>query len=799
MKRSLILFSGLLPGLAAATSTGMLLAGVGNIPDDFKSYFYQSEMPVQVLLNDRVLFDASMRMHPDGSMSLVSILSTSDDVSDEVRKRWEAQLRKGVASGKCDKSCSNGLISADYSLNNSVLRLLTSHYEKERVASDYINLPDSFPTGVIVNNDFSASQSSSSDKRWSLYSDITASLGGWSHTMAFQASHVSGNYGYDTTDLYDLYSQKEHAGHFFRLGFFTPDNDSGNVQTSSFGYDSVIGAMWGTSDILLNNSESVSAWPVYVNGRNQAIAEVYRDGRLIHTQQLQEGIQAIDTRRLPGGSYDITIRVIENGQVVDTQTAQIYKPNSWRNTSRHWRGNLWAGQRRDISSRQIREPQDQKMAVGGSLDVLAWSGGIFGASTTVLENNDYWLRFRGDITLTTADSLFLQHTRTSEGLSASQGTNIRYYRNLTAGTSGSLYWRNTQSEYDAAWYNIKNKTNTWGASLSTRLSSATTLTASTEYQDSQWRKGLGSDVSLATRYNWRKRDTDVRISAYDRPGYRDNGRDQGAAINLTVALFPADSRHYVSAAAGINNGHGYTNAGYQWRPEAESMINWMGATVSQSRNVTTLSANTGFDTPYINGDGYVQRTSGNGDTSAGLNLNQSLVWGGGKLAATNYLYGQKTAIIVDVEDEEGAEVVASGRRAETQLKRGRNVIPVDLWQRDSVQFTSADSSANVTPSGMTVQMNRGSVGYVKVRSVKTRTLIAVLRDTSGNILPNSVVTVNEAKGYVGDDGILTMNIAAKDRQLTVTDKHHNRELSCTIPEAQESEGQVQFHDNMICR
>jgi hypothetical protein len=210
----------------------------------------------------------------------------------------------------------------------------------------------------------------------SLTSEWTASLAEWSHNLSFQSTHVSGEYGYDLTDLYNLYSQKELAGNFVRVGFFTPDNDSGNVQTSSFGYDTIVGAMWGTSDILLQNSESVSAWPVYVTGRNQSVAEVWRDGRLLHTQQLQDGIQALDTRRLPGGIYDISIRIIDNGQVVDTQTAQIYKPNSWRDTSRHWRGNVWAGQQQKVSSRKYDDEQNGRTALGGSLDVLAWTGGI---------------------------------------------------------------------------------------------------------------------------------------------------------------------------------------------------------------------------------------------------------------------------------------------------------------------------------------------------------------------------------------------------------------------------------------
>lgn len=222
MKRTFIFISGFAPWLAFATSAGMLLAGVNNIPDDFRTYFYQSEMPVRVLLNDRVLFEASMQMHPNGSMSLVSVIAGSGEISEQTQKRWEERLRKGVESGQCEKSCTDGLISADYNLNNSVLRLLTSHYEKERVAGDYVSLPEKFPNGLIINNDFSAIQSSSNDLQWSLYSDMTASLGGWSHSLAFQSSHQGGQYSYNTTDLYDLYSQKEHAGHFLRTGFSPP-------------------------------------------------------------------------------------------------------------------------------------------------------------------------------------------------------------------------------------------------------------------------------------------------------------------------------------------------------------------------------------------------------------------------------------------------------------------------------------------------------------------------------------------------------------------------------------------------
>lgn len=57
-------------------------------------------------------------------------------------------------------------------------------------------------------------------------------------------------------------------------------------------------------------------------------------------------MQAIDTRRLPSGIYNITINTLENGKVVDTQTAQVYKPLGWQNPNQKWRLNLWGGQKR---------------------------------------------------------------------------------------------------------------------------------------------------------------------------------------------------------------------------------------------------------------------------------------------------------------------------------------------------------------------------------------------------------------------------------------------------------------------
>ncbi len=52
--------------------------------------------------------------------------------------------KKGISLGACDASCPAGLVSAEYRLDNSSLKLFTSHYETEQVKSDYIYLPSAF-------------------------------------------------------------------------------------------------------------------------------------------------------------------------------------------------------------------------------------------------------------------------------------------------------------------------------------------------------------------------------------------------------------------------------------------------------------------------------------------------------------------------------------------------------------------------------------------------------------------------------------------------------------------------------
>ncbi|EDU61859.1 TcfC E-set like domain-containing protein [Providencia stuartii] len=299
--------------LAPGIALGANLLSAGNtikVPDEFKQYFYNSEIVSQVYLNDSPLFDAVFSLHENGQINLLRILDEEPDIKPQVKNEWANILQKGISLGACHSSCPAGLISAEYRLDNSSLKLFTSHYETEQVNNDYIHLPSTLPNGVIMHNNLSA-VSVASAKTWNFTSSIVSSLLGWTQKISLQTYGSSQANQTQETNIYALYTQKELAGNFVRLGFFSPDSDKGNVETNGFSTGSVAGAMWGTSNALLINNESVSAYPIYVTAANQATAEVWLDNRLIYSQQLQPGIQAIDTRRLPSGIYNITINTLE--------------------------------------------------------------------------------------------------------------------------------------------------------------------------------------------------------------------------------------------------------------------------------------------------------------------------------------------------------------------------------------------------------------------------------------------------------------------------------------------------------
>lgn len=797
MKISLIL----LVAVPFVVSAGdmQLAANMKGLPEDFKRYFYNSEVVVQVYLNDNYIFDASISLRENGDIKLLRVIDEQPNSDPATNAVWSDFLQKGVAIGKCTESCPSGLMQVVYSLDNSALKLYTANYETSQVVSRYLSVPDDAPTGLIMNNSLSITDTASM-RSWGINSSLTSSLGGWSQQAAFQSSGTDGEYQYRNYSLYQLFTQKEFKGSFLRLGVFTPDSDNGNVQTAGFGNDTVIGGMWGTSDALLATTDSVSAWPVYVTGRNQSVAEVWRNGQMIRTQQLQAGVQALDTRPLPLGIYDITIKIIENGQVVDTQEAQIFKAQGWNNPDKRWRMNLWGGQRRALASGDVSAEDKNPFAAGAGMEWLVNPLATVGLSGA-MSLKERRLRMRTNITLSQDDRFFAQYTLGNSQYQANQDTDLRYYRNLYAGGSASLYWRSTLSDVYGRRVRTRQAGQTWGASLSSRLPGGSSLILNTQYIDTPWRKGTAADVSWSTQTRLFDRSTTFRMSAYDRPGFDNDRRDRGVSFSVSIALSPSEE-HSVSLSTGLEQDQSYSSLQYQWEPKDKGTLRNLGGGVSLSAADTTLNGNGAVDTPWINGNFYAQHSMRSKTNIAGANLSQVLVMGGGKVASVNgNNSGMQSAVIVDMDaDDKNTRILATGNMSELRLKPGRNILPAELWKRSDIQFSApGGDSVQVFPERQTIQMNRGSVQYVNIKTLKTLTLISMLQNAQGQLIKNRYVKSDVAQAMVNAEGVLTLDSGVTNRQLTVPAENGEPELHCEIPAGLDPNKRVQFISALKCQ
>lgn len=796
MKKILLLISLIFP-VFQLRSEGISLANNFKLPGDFKSYFYDSEVTAQVSLNDALLFDAEIIMKENGNFRLLRTVSEYYDVSSDVKAMWLSILQQGLSVGKCKTACPSGLMEVEYRLDNSVLKIYTSEYETSRANSTYLSLHEDTPNGVIMYNDISATTTPSSQS-WGGSTTLISSFAGWSHSASFQASGTSGSY--NSSRLSELSSQKELQGNFIRLGLFSPNRNTGNVQTSDFGYGSIAGAMWGTSDTLLIRTDSASAWPVYVTGNNQSIAEVWRDGMLIYTQQLQSGVQALDTRKLPGGIYDIAIKIIENGKTVDTQQAQIYKTQNWNNPDRRWRMNLWGGQRRMIGTGNISSQENISFALGGGIDILAHQRVILGVSSMATEK-EHRARVRADVTLSSNDTLLTEYSLGKSDNQSNSEIDIRYYRNFPGG-SGSLYWRSTTSDVYGQQTTFRRRGDTKGASLSLGLPSSTLLILNAQYMNTAWRKGFGIESTVSRQTMLYDRPVNFKLSVYSRPGFNANQRDNGVSFGVSFSLTP-NPQHSVSVETGINQAQGYSNLGYQWRPGEDSSIRSLGGGVSFSPNNTVISGNTSVDTKYVSGDVYAQHSMQGNTNTAGANLSQVLAMGGAQIGVVNGNKGRSmnSVLIVDVDsDDNNPHILASSSGAiDSRLLPGRNIIEVELWKKHVIQFTSDTGEGRVFPEQHSVQMSRGSVQHVKLKAVKTFTLVGMLFDEQGQVLKNRYVKSDVSGGAINPEGVLTLDTGGANRELYVTAENGQEAMLCNLPSEIESNKKIQFIHSIRCR
>jgi len=761
-----------------------LLAQAKGLPADFEEHFFDVPLAVRVELDQQPLGEAMIVLSRDDRVTLLDFTDTSESRFDaSERQTWADVLKPGVALGACTGQCPEQMLAVHYNLESSLLSIVTENAERDTQAKRFYEQPEGGSSGLMVRNQLNLNGGQDQDLGGRFGLEASGSLGNWSQTINMQLARLGGPDTKTYHAVHELYTQRELQGSFFRLGYFTPNSEGLTRQPRSFGTspDIAVGVMYGSSDSLAIESPKPSVYPIYVTANRQASVEIFRDGLLINTQSVPAGLQTLDTRPLPGGIYEVEVRLIEDGQTTSTTQELIYKPNNWRNLDERWRYNLFAGQESKLLSNWDQQ-NDGDATAGAAINYLLHPRAILGLSARQVRNT---LQYGSSIDWSLANSINL-YANLYQTEDHGSGADLQALYNYGSGSlvvSHNRSWLDTTNTYDTLPDGTRvrqrnvfiGETSNSSLALNHRISRKNSLNARVSHSDGNV-EGVGLDLGWTQRMTLLGSDANWRLSLFDRPGSYSSGDARNRGVDLSINMALGGPGQQVSGSIGsrtARDGSRDNNASLGYRKDLQDhVLQSVSVTALTDTYGVGLSSLTNFRTDAINGDGFVQRSSFNGNFTGGVNLDSTVVVGGQRMALTSQHQGRGAGMIVDIEsDIDGialrADDLSGGSVA---LHPGRNFIPLTAYRNSSVSFDFEGNhvpAASIEPSRTRYHLNKGGVDYRQVRVMKTLTVLGRLLDAQGQPLKGHHVINHASRGVTEVDGFFSMEMNAGSPTLEV--------------------------------
>ena len=815
---SIILSTGLNAEVNSPSKLGVL-SQAESLPDGFQEHFFDVPLAVRIDVNAKLLGDALVILGRDEKIRLLSFTDTQESALPEAeRAEWLAQLSMPTALGSCTSNCANGLVALHYNLQDSLFSILTDNAEREGVSAQYHSLPEDGSAGLILHNQLNIARGGGSAASTAARYNVQASssIGNWTQVASAELARTGEPDSPTYHSLNQLYGQREFAGNFFRLGYFTPDALGVYRRPRNFGAspDTTLGFMYGTSDSLAVNDSSPSTYPVYVTPSRQGLVEVYRDGVLIYSQAVASGLQTLDTRRLPGGIYPVQVRLIEDGQVTSTTEEVIYKPNNWRNADQPWRYSVFGGKRRQLFNNWGDDIQyDQGLTYGVLVNYLLHPRVILGVDAQRVAQK---MQFGSSIDWSLSDRISLNsNVYQTAGYGTGMDIQARYqYHGGSVMFSHSRSWLDTRNDLDyldTVATRPKNRyngrTQSTSLALSQRLSLTSSLTGRVNHSSGNT-NGTGVDLSWLRSSTLFGSDVNWQLSLFDRPSSISTGSQRNRGIDLSINLALGKPGGNLTASIGSRtsrDGERELNGsvGYNKTLDGAFFKSYSTSLTADSYGAG-LNGATQFETLMLNGDAYAQRSSYNGEVSGGLNLSSTVAVGGGTVAASGSFYGGDGAMIVDLDSDIDNLVLSAddlGGSFGAALKPGRNVVPVGAYKSGTVHFdfTGNDAhAASIQPAQARYHLNKGGVMYQKVRVLKTLSVLGRLVDPQGRPMAGAHIVNHASSGVTEADGFFVLEMSESSPSLQI---NHRGQPACSVllePGKHKRENNVLLVADIVC-
>ncbi|WP_313739481.1 TcfC E-set like domain-containing protein [Pseudomonas sp.] len=751
------LHAGVASASEAAAGLGALAQAQG-LPREFEAHFFDVPLAVRVELDGRYLGDAMVVLSRDERVQLLEFTDIQESREPTaVRRRWQLRLAEGLALGECQADCPDGLRAIHYSLINSQLSLLTGQAEASAGTVRYHTLPEQGSYGLLLRNQLNlVDNHGQASGRYAVQGQ--GSLGAWSTLADAQLDRGSDARDGTRYRLDQLYAERLVDEQFYRLGYFTPSAQGLTRQPRLLGNspDTTLGLMLGSSDSLLVDAGQPSTTPVYVTPNRQGIAEIYRNGVLINSQPVQPGLQTLDTRVLPGGIYPIEVRLVEDGQQTSRSEAFIYKPSNWGDSQRRWRYNLFMGQQTSALSNWDNSQHD-RFSGGASFNYLVHPRAVLGLSA---QHVDATMQYATSLDWDVRDR-FKLYANLNQTQGLGNGYDLQGIFNHETGSaviSHSRAWTRPNPR-ESGPFERQETLSQSSFSLSQRVSSRSTATLRLSHSTGV-NEGFGLDLGWTQFTTLAGSNASWRLSLFDRPGSLSTGQARNRGVNFSVSMSLGSPGRRLAATLGSRtsrDGGRDQNLSLAYQHDVNyGALRTLGATASVDRYGTGIGGSAQFESSQLNGDAYAQRSSFNGELSAGLNLQSVVALGAGRLAASGQFLAHEAGLIVDVEsDIEGLALRADDFQGmSATLRPGRNVLPVVAYRPGQVQVDFQDSqapSAIIQPNGFDYHLNRGGVEYRQLRVMRTVTVLGRLVDEHGEGLSGAQL-INHASRSVSEPG-----------------------------------------------
>jgi hypothetical protein len=778
---ALALTHALLTAAAPVAAAPVSLAGLplseqaDKMPAEFRNHFFNAPLAARIELDGVYLGDAMLQLSREERIQLLRFTDIGDSpLQPELRERWRAQLGQGIALGRCDAECGE-LRESHFDLTSATLFLITGQDHRLNTNNGFHAAASG--TGALISQRANLVHSADGNVSGTYYLDLRGSLGSWTALASAQLDR-SGVEGSEMNRyVQNLYAQREMAGQFARVGYFMPDS-SGLIRqprTRGSRNDAVLGVMFGSSDTLRVSRGGASLYPIYVTANRPGLAEIYRDGVLIHTQPLQAGLHPLDTAPLPGGIYAVEVRVVEDGQVTTTSNEMVYKPSRWSNPDQRWRYNAYAGQTRNLW-RNPNDDRDDSTAAGIMVNYLLHPRAMAGLSVQHTEGESY-LGASLDWELSAVASMYGNLYHSADGGSGSDAQLLLHGKRGSVVLGYSDTWR-VPTVYDR---DPVQRQRSFSASGNLRLNPSTYLTARVSHSQNDT-SGTSYDLGFNRRLTLMGTHSQLRLGAFNRPLTTATGsetRDRGVEMGLTMAL-GRDRGTSVSGSLGsrtsVTGGRDlYGTVDVQHRFEEDAAIRSVQGGVTADSHGVAFSGGALFDGRYLHGDIYGQQSTRQSGMTAGLNLGSTLVLGskGGVLTGETAAPFAEAGMIVELQSDmpnlrlQAYDSQGSG----ATLRPGRNFVPVTAYKPGSVQLGFAgdnDAGAVIDRPVVGYQLNRGGVAYAQVKVMQTMTVFGRLVDGQGQPLSGVEVANHAGRTFSEPNGYFSLELSSRTPTLAIS-------------------------------